>query len=263
MSDAKSDQVREAVRTYYARTAKTGTSCCEGGASSCCGAKETDKIGREIGYSDAELIAVPEGANLGLGCGNPGAIAALKPGETVLDLGSGAGFDCLLAAKQVGPTGHIIGVDMTPEMLAKARGNARKGGYANVEFRLGEIEHLPVADNSVDVVISNCVVNLSPDKRAVWAEAFRALKPGGRIAISDMVATGDLAESVLKDLALLSCCVAGAAKAADHEAMLRAAGFTDVRVEVDEAKRDLARKWITGVDASAYVVPASISAIKP
>jgi ubiquinone/menaquinone biosynthesis C-methylase UbiE len=181
-----------------------------------------------IGYSEAELAAVPEGANLGLGCGNPQAIAALKPGETVLDLGSGAGFDCFLAARQVGPAGHVIGVDMTPEMIRRARDNAAKAGLANVEFRLGEIEYLPVADASVDVVISNCVINLSPEKLQVFREAFRVLRPGGRLALSDIVATAELPAAVRDDLTLFTGCMAGAAHIDELEQMLSEVGFINM-----------------------------------
>ncbi len=192
MSDSKSnDTVRDAVRDRYAEVARTGSSCCSG--SSCCGSsaaeggseaeylarKTGDAASLKLGYSEEDLAAVPEGANLGLGCGNPQAIAALKPGEVAVDLGAGAGFDCFLAARAVGPEGLVIGVDMTPEMVARARENARKSGHENVDFRLGEIEHLPIADATADVIISNCVINLSPDKPAVYAEAFRVLKPGG------------------------------------------------------------------------------------
>lgn len=211
------------------------------------------------------MTAVPGGANMGLGCGNPQAIAALRPGETVLDLGSGGGFDCFLAARQVGDTGRVIGVDMTPEMITKARENARKGAYGNVEFRLGEIEHLPVADASVDVLISNCVINLSPDKAAVYRDAFRVLKPGGRIAVSDVVRTteSELPEAIRTDLDLLGGCVAGAASPGEVEGMLRDAGFEDIRIDVKEESREFIRDWAPGRDIERYVVSASIEAVRP
>src|SRR3989304_1161535 len=196
----KESRIRKYVRDRYAGIAREGGSCCAPKAS-CCAESEADTLSRKIGYSEEELKAVPEGANLGLGCGNPIALASLKEGETVLDLGSGAGFDCFLAARAVGSKGRVIGVDMTPEMIEKARENARKGGYANVEFRLGEIEHLPAADGSVDAVISNCVINLSTAKDKVFAESYRVLKPGGRVMISDLVLSRELPEPVAGSLA--------------------------------------------------------------
>ena len=217
---------------------------------------------RQIGYSQEELQAVPAGADFGLGCGNPQAIVALLPGETVLDLGSGGGFDCFLAAQQVGITGHVIGVDMTAEMVARARENAREAGYANVEFRLGEIEHLPVADASVDVILSNCVINLSPDKPQVWREAFRVLRPGGRLAIADIVATATMPEELRNDLALYAGCLAGAASVNELETMLREAGFSDIRIQLKEESRRFIQAWAPGRGLEDYVVSASIEAVK-
>jgi ubiquinone/menaquinone biosynthesis C-methylase UbiE len=199
---------------------------------------------------------------MGLGCGNPQAIAALKPGETVLDLGSGGGFDCFLAAQQVGETGQVIGVDMTPEMVSKARENAAKAGYANVEFRLGEIEHLPVADATVDVILSNCVINLSPDKRRVFQEAFRILKPGGRLAIADIVATAPMPEEVKHDLALLAGCVAGAAEIDALISMLVEAGFTNICIKPKDESKEVIRAWIPGRRIEDYIVSATIEAVK-
>jgi SAM-dependent methyltransferase len=205
-------QIKEMVRARYGGIAAASeTGCCAPAASSCCGpegvATSQDKA-RRMGYSEAELAAVPDGANLGLGCGNPQAIAGMKPGETVVDLGSGAGFDCFLAAQQVGETGHVVGVDMTHEMLKKARDNAASIGASNVEFRLGELEHLPIADNTADVVISNCVINLVPDKEQVFREAFRVLKPGGRLAVSDIINMAPLSVELQSDPALLCGCIA-------------------------------------------------------
>ena len=261
---ADEEFVREAVRARYARIASSGGGCCGLGAP-CCGEQATDEreIACKVGYSEEDLAAVPEEANLGLGCGNPQAIAALQPGEVVLDLGSGAGFDCFLAARAVGPEGFVIGVDMTPDMVSKARENARKGGYANVKFRLGEIEHLPVADASVDVIISNCVINLSPDKPAVFREAFRVLRPGGRLAISDVVAAAPLPDSWRANMGLLSGCISGAADVDSLVAMLEAAGFVDVRVTPLEESREFIREWEPGSRLEDYIRSANITAVKP
>ena len=216
-----------------------------------------------MGYSAEELAAVPEGANLGLGCGNPQAIAALKPGEVVVDLGSGAGFDCFLAARQVGDAGHVIGVDMTHEMLKKARDNAARIGAANVEFRRGELEHLPVADQTADVVISNCVINLVPDKEQVFREAFRVLRPGGRLAVADIVNTAPLSAELRADPTLLCGCIAGAAPAERIEGWLAGAGFVDVRVTPKPESRDLVRSWAPGRNLEDHVVSAMVEARKP
>lgn len=261
MSEETKDQVRSSVREHYGAVARSAgaTGCCA--PSTGCGAGPQTALA--LGYSEEDLAVVPEGANMGLGCGNPQAIAALRPGETVLDLGAGGGFDCLLAARQVGETGHVIGVDMTPDMVGKARENARRVGASNVEIRLGEIEHLPVADATVDVIISNCVINLSPDKAAVFREAFRVLKPGGRLAISDVVALGALPEAITREIALHCACVAGTAETSVIESMLRDAGFQSVRVTVNEASREVIAEWVPGSGAERYVASATIEAIKP
>jgi len=231
------EEVTQQVRTRYASVAKQSGGCnCSGNktnASLCCGSSNTATaadISKNAGYSENDLNSVPEGANLGLGCGNPVALASLKKGETVLDLGSGAGFDCFLVADRVGSKGKVIGVDMTPEMLERARENARKGDYKNVEFRLGEIENLPVADSSVDAVISNCVINLSPDKKRVFQEAFRALKPGGRLMVSDIVLLKELPESIKNSIAAYVGCLAGASMKDDYLKTIKAVGFRQVKV---------------------------------
>lgn len=229
----KEEEIREVVREGYARIAKQGSSCCTPTTSCCGGTDLARNISRNMGYTEEELDTVPEGANLGLGCGNPVALASLQEGDTVLDLGSGAGFDCFLAASRVGEKGRVIGVDMTPEMLEKARENARKGDYGNVEFRLGEIENLPAADNSVDVVISNCVINLSPDKRRVFAETFRVLRPGGSLMVSDIVLLKELPDSVKNSIEAYVGCLSGALMKELYIGCIREAGFQDIRI-VDE-----------------------------
>jgi arsenite methyltransferase len=225
----KETEIRKAVREGYARVAKQSSSCCAPKTTCCSGASMAETI-RSIGYSDDELASVPEGANLGLGCGNPVALASLRKGETVLDLGAGAGFDCFLAADRVGEKGKVIGVDMTPEMVQKARDNARKGGYKNVEFRLGEIENLPVADNSVDVIISNCVINLSPDKKRVFEEAFRALKPGGRLMVSDIVLLKELPDFIKNSVQAYVGCLSGAIMKDAYLKTIKSTGFRKVKI---------------------------------
>ena len=225
----KDTEIKKKVREGYAKIATKKTSCCAP-TSSCCGGSLPETISKSIGYSEAELGSVPDGANLGLGCGNPVALVSLKEGETVLDLGSGAGFDCFLAANKVGKRGKVIGVDMTPEMLDKARQNARKGKYGNVEFRRGEIEKLPVEDNYVDVIISNCVINLSPDKLAVFREAFRVLKPGGRLMVSDIVLLKELPDFIKESVAAYVGCISGAMLKDDYLGAVKAAGFKDIKV---------------------------------
>ncbi|MFZ3058644.1 MAG: arsenite methyltransferase [Candidatus Methanoperedens sp.] len=226
----KQKEIKKAVREKYGSIAREEGSCCAPSASCCGSASVAGEISKRIGYGDEELSSVPEGANLGLGCGNPIALASLKEGEIVLDFGSGAGFDCFIAANRVGKGGKVIGVDMTPDMIDRARNNARKGNYTNVEFRLGEIENLPAADNSVDVVISNCVINLAPDKSRVFKEAFRVLKPGGRLMISDIVLLKELPESIRDSIEAYIGCVAGAAKKDEYLKTIKNAGFRDVQV---------------------------------
>lgn len=267
------DDVRTAVRSDYAKVARgearapekaPAGSCC-GGSTGCCAVPVSlaSVASERLGYSREELESLPEGANLGLGCGNPQAIAELKPGEVVVDLGSGAGIDCFLAAKNVGPTGRVFGVDMTPEMVTSARAFARDHGYTNVEFRLGEIEALPLPDGAADVVISNCVINLSPEKGRVFAEMFRVLKPGGRVAISDVVAIAEIPASVRNSIDMLTGCIAGAATVETVERLLRETGFGRVSVEVKEESRAFVRDWAPGTGIERFVASASISAVKP
>ncbi len=263
------DEVKTTVRERYGRIATSNSSC--GCAPTCCNPTEAASpetrdakvIAEGLGYSAADTNAVPEGANLGLGCGNPQAIAALKPGETVLDLGSGAGFDSFLAARAVGPKGFVIGVDMTPEMVSKARKNQATGSYANVEFRIGEIESLPVANNTVDAIISNCVINLSPDKLRVFKESFRVLKPGGRLAISDVVALAEVPAHLRKDWELYTGCVSGASTIAEIKAWLAQAGFTQIRIEPKEGSRKIIGAWFPGRRIEEFVASATIEAVKP
>lgn len=266
MKDLKDDQIRKTVRDTYGQIAGSNTAGCGCTSSSCCNQADSPSaqdLSVRLGYSEKDVTTVPEGANMGLGCGNPQAIASLQPGETVLDLGSGGGFDCFLAAKAVGPSGQVIGVDMTAEMISKARKNASKSQTGNVEFRLGEIEHLPVADSSVDVIISNCVINLSPDKPTVYQEMYRALRSGGRVAVSDIVATAPLPDDIREDLALYAGCVAGASLIDEVESMLKQAGFTDIRIRPVDASRELIREWAKDKPVADFVVSATIEAVKP
>jgi len=263
--------VRDTVRENYAKIAESGgnSGCCGPTDSGCCGPDESveipsaEQMSAFFGYSDEEMAAVPEGANLGLGCGNPQAIAEMKAGEVVVDLGAGAGFDAFLAAGKVGPSGHVIGIDMTHEMLAKARANAEKGGYKNAEFRLGEIEYMPIADDTADVIISNCVINLSPNKPQVLHEAFRVLKPGGRLAISDVVATAPFPDDFKDDDHLLSGCVTGASLVDDLQTWLEEAGFTKVFIDIKEESREGIADWAPGRGVEKYVVSAIITGVKP
>ncbi|MFP4600868.1 MAG: arsenite methyltransferase [Persicimonas sp.] len=260
---ANQEEIRKQVRKTYGDVAKAEPSsggCCSGAQSE----RELANIhAQRLGYSKEEAESVPEGANLGLGCGNPSAIAAIQPGETVLDLGAGAGFDAFLASDQVGDEGLVIGVDMTPEMVEKARENAAKIGATNISFRLGEIEHLPVPDASVNAIISNCVINLSPDKPQVFAEAMRVLAPGGRLAISDVVATAEMPDEILEDLQLHSCCVSGASTIDTLQAMLEDAGFVDIRIEPKDDSREFIREWAPDTVVDEYIRSASIEAVKP
>lgn len=255
METQNEDEVRNQVRTAYAKVARGQDGCSVG----CCGTQGSGSL--TLGYTEDDLSSVPEGADLGLGCGNPQAIAALKPGETVLDLGSGAGFDCFLAAKRVGRDGRVIGVDMTPEMVTKARDNARRVQASNVEFRLGEIEHLPVVDASVDVILSNCVINLSPDKGAVFREAHRVLKPGGRLAISDVIATRAMPPQVAKDIEAYTGCIAGAASEETLRALLLEAGFEGVSIRVRPGSGAFLEQCMPG--SANYVASATIEGRRP
>lgn len=262
------DAHRQGVRQTYAQVATASDNSCGCGvASSCCGGSDDQAINAlistRLGYSEADLAQVPQGADMGLGCGNPGAIASLRAGEVVVDLGSGGGFDCFLAATEVGPEGHVIGVDMTPDMLSKARGNAVKGGYGNVEFRLGEIEYLPIADNSADVIISNCVINLSPDKAQVFREAFRVLKPGGRLAISDVVASVELPEEMRNDPQLIAGCMGNVSLIEELEVFIADVGFAEIRIQPKDESREFIRDWAPGRGIEDYVVSAAIEAVKP
>lgn len=269
-SDLDARTQRDVVRERYADIARDGNGgdggCCSTD-DSCCSPAETPtstaETARQLGYSDAELDSVDGNANLGLGCGNPQAIASLDAGESVLDLGSGAGFDCFLAAQEVGETGRVIGVDMTPEMVEKARATASENDASNVDFRLGEIEHLPVPDDSIDVIISNCVVNLSPDKPQVFDEAFRVLRPDGRLAISDVVLTAAVPQDVRVDPDAVASCVAGASTIDRLEALLVDAGFDSVTISPNDDSDAFIRDWDDDYDVSEFLVSATITARKP
>ena len=268
MNHKQADEIRQNVRNSYSEVAEASNSgdCC-GEQSSCCGVSSDAAINTlvstRLGYSEGDLDSVPDGADMGLGCGNPRAIASIKPGETVLDLGSGGGFDCFLAAAETGESGHVIGVDMTPTMVSKARNNADKGNYSQVEFRLGEIEYLPLANDTVDVIISNCVINLSPDKKRVFSEAFRVLKNGGRLAISDVVASTELPQEIRDDLQLYSGCMAGASHIRELEQILADSGFTDIRIAPKDESKEFIKDWAPGRGVEEYVVSATIEAVKP
>ena len=259
------EETKKQVRVAYgaiAKTEKSCFSCCASGCDESAGKPSAKEYGVGLGYSEQELAEAPLGADLGLGCGNPGAIASLKEGETVVDLGSGGGFDCFLASKKVGKSGKVIGVDMTPDMLDLARRNALKGGYTNVEFLQGEIEHLPLPDSIADVIISNCVVNLSPNKEAVFKEASRVLKIGGRLAISDVVTTTELPDAIKRDIHLYTGCITGATKIGTLREIMESAGFGEINIDVKEESRNFISKWAPESKAEDYVAAAYISAIK-
>ena len=267
MSEVKDDQIRNNVRENYKKVALkviNNTSCC---APSCCTPEDNqnitiEEISQKMGYSVEELQSIPNGANMGLGCGNPQAIADLKEGETVLDLGSGGGFDCFLASPKVGPNGTVIGVDMTPEMISKARNNAEKNHFNNVEFRLGEIENLPVADSIVDVIISNCVINLSPNKGRVFQEAYRVLKEGGRLAISDIVMTASLPEELQSNMQLYSGCISGASAIEELTEYMKQAGFKNISIIPKDESKEFIKEWAPEHKVEEYIVSAIIKAEK-
>jgi ubiquinone/menaquinone biosynthesis C-methylase UbiE len=263
MTNISKNKIREAVMSSYKKEALKN-SLNKTNSSNCC--KSNDeylaKVSDVLGYSSNEYKSVPEGSNMGLGSGNPHIIASITPGETVLDLGSGGGFDCFLASESVGETGNVIGVDMTPEMISKARNNINKGNYANTEFRLGEIEHLPVADATIDVIISNCVINLSPEKEKVFAEAFRVLKPGGRLAISDVVSNVEMPNELKKDLLLYCNCITGAIAISKLQNLLGNAGFSEIAIELKDKSKELIKLWEAGSKIEDYVASATIRAVK-
>lgn len=263
MKQTKHEKRNLIMKNYSAVAANRGQNGCCGSGCSCSDTPfDVSTAARALGYSEDELRSVPDVANMGLGCGNPLVIAALKPGETVLDLGCGGGFDCFLASRQVGADGFVIGVDMTPDMIMLARENAQKAGYANVSFRLGEIEHLPVADSSVDVIISNCVINLSLDKEKVFMEAWRVLKPGGRLSISDVVATAKIPDYIKNDLNMLSGCISGAEHIDNLREMLQTAGFSDIRLEPKDNSREILKSWVPESNVEDYVASYLIEATK-
>lgn len=265
MFHLESENIRKAVREQYGKVAESGQSGYGCSTASCCSETVDDakELSMALGYSNANVNNMPEGANMGLGCGNPQVIASLKQGETVLDLGSGGGFDSFLAASEVGESGQVIGVDMTPEMVSKARENAGKTGFRNVDFRLGEIECLPVSDSIVDVIISNCVINLSPEKEKVFYESFRVLKPGGRLAISDVVTMAELPVEIKEDINALTGCVSGASGISDIENMLINAGFEDIEIKSKDESRAFIRNWGADSKIEDYIVSVTIEAVKP
>lgn len=265
MASIDPEKVLETVRRHYSKLAQKGcrNDTNRGNQSCCGGSTNLEEIGRLVGYSPDELRSVAAGANMGLGCGNPHAFGRIKEGDVVLDLGSGAGFDCFIAAKAVGDSGRVIGVDMTPQMVKRANKNAKAMGSHNLEFRLGQIEQLPVESDSIEVIISNCVINLSPDKTSVFREAYRVLKPGGRLAVSDVVATATLPELLRKDLELLTGCIAGAEPIESLKQILETVGFEEVRILPMDESRLLIDHWVPGAGVENYVASARIEAIKP
>ena len=252
----------EAVRKNYAAVAEKKNSTSP--HSGCCNSvnSRADELSQRMGYSKEELASIPKNSNMGLGCGNPNVIADLKTGEIVLDLGSGGGIDCFLAAKAVGHNGYVIGVDMTPEMISKARRNAEKFTERNIEFRLGEIEHLPVADNSIDVIISNCVINLSTDKTQTFKEAYRVLKPGGRLAISDIVSLVELPNTIKQDLKKYTACISGALSVQKLRHILERCGFAHITISPKGESKEFIKEWTDEMDVTKFVVSATIEATK-
>ncbi len=266
MQKMDGNEILQAVRENYAKVAvASGSSGCGCSGSSCCSPVSSDaakEISANLGYSQEELASVPEGANMGLGCGNPQQIASLKAGETILDLGCGGGFDCFLAAKKVGKDGKVIGVDMTPEMVSKARKNVSGSEFGNIDIRLGEIENLPVADNSIDVIMSNCVINLSPNKLRVFTEAYRVLKTGGRLAVSDVIASSPIEDNIKADLVLHAACISGASTSDEVISMLQSTGFHNIEVIPKESSKTFIKDWAPGSGAENFVVSADITAVK-
>lgn len=260
---ADKEKVRSVIRAQYAKAAKRkAVSCCSGECGCNGTAADIAEVSKKLGYSEQDFFDAPYESNMGLGCGNPVAIASLMEGETVVDLGSGGGFDCFIARKRVGETGYVIGVDMTPDMISLARKNAQKSGYKNVEFRLGEIEHLPVADNSVDVVISNCVINLSVDKAQVFKETYRVLKTGGRLSVSDIVAVADIPDRYRKDMYMVAGCMGGAEHVDIIRELLQRAGYRDIKITLKDNSKEMIASWAPGTKIEDYVASAIIEAKK-